>query len=183
MNQSTGTTTGTTISVHSKIPTGSWSLYYHNPVDTKWTPESYQKVATVETWDHFFTVMTSLEELSMQYGMLFWMKGTILPLYENHINIRGGCYSIRIGRSKSAHYYTIYTIACMLGVVTTVPENQIHGISISPKRVQEKNQTFNVIKIWNKDCTNYNKGTEIINLDKIETLSEIIYTPHIQKKL
>jgi hypothetical protein len=71
----------------------------------------------------------------------------------------------------------------MLGVVTTVSENQIHGISISPKRVQEKNQTFNVIKIWNKDCTNYNKGTEIINLDKIETLSEIIYTPHIQKKL
>lgn len=170
-------------SVKSKIPTGSWSLYYHNPADTKWTPETYQKVATVDTWEHFFTVMNNLEELSMQYGMLFWMKGAIPPLYENYTNIRGGCYSIRINRQKSAHYFMVYTIGCMLGPIVENSENIIHGISVSPKRVQDKNQTFNVIKVWNKDCTKFNKGSELVLLDSIQTHSEIIYTPHVQKKL
>jgi len=167
----------------SKIPTGSWSLYYHNPADTKWTPDSYHKVATVETWDQFFTVMNSLEEVSCQYGMLFWMKGTIPPLYENHINIRGGCYSIRIHRQKSARYFMMYTIGCMLGGVVENSENAIHGVSISPKRVQEKNQTFNVIKVWNRDCTKFCNGAELVKLDGIQAHSEIIYTPHVSKKL
>lgn len=165
------------------IPTGSWSLYYHNPADTKWTPESYHKIATVDTWEHFFATMNSLEDISMQYGMLFWMKGQIPPLYENHMNIRGGCYSIRINRQKSPHYYMVYVIAAMLGKLVDDSENSIHGVSISPKRVQEKNQTFNVIKVWNKDCKKYNKGSQLFYLDGIESHSEIIYTPHIDKKL
>ena len=77
----------------------------------------------------------------------------------------------------------MYTIASMLGKVVHDPTNQIQGVSISPKRIIEKNQSFNVIKIWNKDCTRYNKSEHLIYLDNIQQCSEILYTPHVQKKL
>jgi hypothetical protein len=115
--------------------------------------------------------------------MLFWMKEGIPPLYENHANIKGGCYSLRISRAKAVRYFHLYTIACMLGQVVTDAQNAIHGISISPKRIIEKNQIFNVIKIWNKDCTKFNKPEQLVRLENIQQATEIIYTPHIQKKL
>lgn len=72
----------------------------------------------------------------------------------------------------------------MLGnVVSDSSKNIIQGVSISPKRIIEKNQSFNVIKIWNKDCTRYNKSEQLVLLDNIQQCSEILYTPHIQKKL
>ena len=166
------------------IPTGSWCLYYHNPADTKWTPESYQNLATVKTWGDFFAVIRELQESSLPYGMFFWMREGIPPLYENYANIKGGCYSLRVNRSKASHYFMIYTISAMMGnVVNNSSVNQIQGISISPKRIIEKNQYFNVIKIWNKDCTKFNNVENLIRLDNIHLHSDIIYTPHIEKKL
>ena len=165
------------------IPTGSWCLYYHNPADTKWTPESYQNVVTVRTWGEFFAVMRDLQDVSIQQGMLFWMRDGVPPLYENHANIKGGCYSLRVSRARAAHYFMMYTVASMLGQVVNDGTNVIQGLSISPKRIVEKNQSFNVIKIWNKDCMRFNKSEQLVRLDNIQTCSEIIYTPHIQKKL
>jgi hypothetical protein len=165
------------------IPTGSWCLYYHNPADTRWTPDTYQNIVTVRTWSEFFAVMRDLQNVSIQQGMLFWMREGVPPLYENHANIKGGCYSLRVSRSNAAHYFMLYTVSAMLGNVVNDSANVIQGLSISPKRVIEKNQSFNVIKIWNKDCTRYNKSEQLIRLDNIQSCSEIIYTPHIQKKL
>jgi len=172
-----------TIHIGDSIPTGAWVLYYHNPTDTKWTPDSYQTVDTVRTWNDFFTVMKALEDISIQQGMLFWMREGVPPLYENHANIKGGCYSLRVSRSRSTNYFMLYTVASMLGSAVHDPLNIIQGVSISPKRIAEKNQSFNVIKIWNKDCTRFNKGEHLIRIDNIQQCSEIIYTPHIQKKL
>jgi hypothetical protein len=171
------------IQLGDSIPTGSWCLYYHNPADTKWTPESYQNIVTVRTWGEFFAVMRDLQDVSIQQGMLFWMRDGVPPLYENHANIKGGCYSLRVSRARAAHYFMMYTVASMLGQVVNDSTNIIQGLSISPKRIVEKNQSFNVIKIWNKDCMRFNKNEQLVRLDNIQTCSEIIYTPHIQKKL
>jgi len=170
-------------SLEDPLPTGSWTLYYHHPTDHRWTPDSYQKIITVKTWGTFFACMNMLEEVILQNSMLFWMREEVPPLYENHNNIRGGCYSLRINRSKSSNYFLLYTIACMLGAVVQDKDNIIQGISISPKRVVEKNQVFNVIKIWNKDCMKYKDINQLLKIDNIQASSEIIYTPHVQKKL
>jgi hypothetical protein len=128
--------------------------------------------------------MKELGDIAIKYGMLFIMKDTIPPLYENYANIKGGCYSLRINRLKASHYFMIYTISAMMGnVVNNSSINQIQGVSISPKRIIEKNQYFNVIKIWNKDCTKFNSIENLIRLDNIHQHSDIIYTPHIEKKL
>jgi len=158
-------------------------LYYHNPVDTRWTPESYEKIAVVKTWDELFAILRELTDVSIQQGMFFWMRDGIPPIYENHANIKGGCYSLRVSRQRATQFFLSYTIACFLGNAVTNPANQIQGISISPKRIVEKNQSFNVIKIWNKDSVKYNKGEQLVCLENIQQCSEIIYTAHIQKKL
>lgn len=172
-----------TIQLSDPIPTGSWCLYYHNPVDTRWTPDSYQMLGTVKTWNDFFLLTNTLEDVCLQQGMLFWMREGVPPLYENHANIKGGCYSLRVSRQRSVHYFMLYTIAAMMGGVVQTTENMIQGVSISPKRIVEKNQSFNVIKIWNKDCVRHKHPDDLVRLDNIQTTCEIIYTPHIQKKL
>ena len=167
------------------IPTGSWSLYYHNPVDTKWTPDSYVFLGTAKTWGDFFSIVNEGQDVCMQQGMLFWMREGITPLYENHANIKGGCYSIRVSRQKSVNYFLMYTISAMLGNCVDDKANIIQGVSISPKRIYDpKNtQSFNVIKVWNKDCMKFCKSSELVVLDGINQTSEIVYTPHTQKKL
>ena len=165
------------------IPTGSWSVYYHNPTDTKWTSDSYQLIATVKTWGEFFSIIYELGDVAIQQGMIFWMKEGVPPLYENHANIKGGCYSLRISRQKATRYFLLYTIASMLGSAVKNSSNIIQGCSIGPKRIIEKNQSFNVIKIWNKDCTQFNTIDELISLENVQQCSEIMYTPHVKKKL
>lgn len=173
-----------TINLSDTIPTGSWCLYYHNPADMRWTAESYQLVALVKTWGEVLAVLRDLDDSSIQHGMFFWMREGVPPLYENHNNIKGGCYSLRVSRVRASHYFHLYTFASMLEkVVENSDSNVIQGVSISPKRIVEKNQSFNVIKIWNKDCTRYNKSDHLLRIDNIQQCSDIIYTPHVQKKL
>ena len=165
------------------IPTGPWVLYYHSPTENRWAPDSYTKVCTVDTFEQFFATMNTLEETSIHYGMLFWMRGTITPLYENRENIKGGSYSMRVSITRSLHYFTMYILASMLGLVVADKENIVNGVSITPKKVSDKNQCYNVIRVWNRDCSKYNKSVQLNKLDNITTVSEIIYTPHIQRNL
>jgi uncharacterized protein YeaC (DUF1315 family) len=173
------------INLTDNIPTGSWCLYYHNPVDTKWTPDSYQMMGTVKTWGEFLALTNEIKDVTMQHGMVFWMREGVPPLYENHTNIKGGCYSLRVSRQKAVHYFMMYIISSMMGESVNNKENIIQGVSISPKRIfdPKNNQSFNVIKIWNKDCMKFCKSNELIVLDNINQNSEIVYTPHTQKKL
>jgi hypothetical protein len=147
--------------------------------------DSYQKIVTIKTWGDFFSCMKALEESVIQSAMLFWMRGDVPPLYENHANIRGGCYSIRVNRQKAVNYFLLYTIVSMMGKAVSNGENVIQGVSISPKRIfdPKNTQSFNVIKVWNKDCMKFCKSDELIILDNINQSSEIVYTPHTQKKL
>jgi hypothetical protein len=166
-----------------KIATGNWTLYYHSPTENRWTTDSYIKICTVETYEQYFAVMKLIDEVSVHYGMLFWMRGAITPLYENRENIKGGSYSARVGRNRSAHYFTMYVLACMLGLVVADKENIINGVSITPKKSSDRTQIFNVIRVWNKDCSKYNAPDQMAKLDGIQNISEIIYTPHIQRNL
>ena len=101
------------IRLSDSIPTGSWCLYYHNPVDTRWTPESYEKIAVVKTWDELFAIIRELTDVSIQQGMFFWMRDGIPPIYENHANIKGGCYSLRVSRQRATQFFLSYTISCL----------------------------------------------------------------------
>jgi hypothetical protein len=75
----------------------------------------------------------------------------------------------------------------MLNMATLDAADQIVGISISPKIINGPNGTqrvgFYVIKVWNNDSEKYNTPTGIHLLHQRLIPTDILYTPHVDKKM
>lgn len=165
------------LSIHSQIPTGPWTLYFHAAEETKWTMTTFTKIGTMTTWVHFWAIMDTLKVESFADGMFFLMRDPSPPLWESHYHIRGGCYSFRCHKKNAASVFLDYVIASMINCASTNPDNFINGLSISPKR------GFNIIKVWNSDSQKFNRINEInVGLNSVQT-ADIIYTPFVQKKM
>lgn len=167
------------------IPSGSWTLWFHNPEDSKWSLSSFIKIQSFSTWEEFWTIVDIFLQARIQKdttgifgdGMFFFMRNNIPPLWENSANIRGGCYSFRVQRREATDLYLIYSIAAMIETAAVNSNNKINGVSISPKK------NFNIIKIWNSNAENFNNIKDIKLLVKDQTIDEFIYTPFHQKSM
>ena len=74
----------------------------------------------------------------------------------------------------------------MLNMAAVDPADTFVGVSISPKVLgvgPAQRIGFYVIKIWNKDAELFNKNTGIHCLDKAISHADIMYTPHVEKKM
>jgi hypothetical protein len=138
------------MNIDSPIPTGSWTLYFHSPEETKWTLNTFISLGSMKTWSDFWTIIEALKTESLSDGMFFMMRDPSPPLWESHQNIRGGCYSFRCQKKDAHDIYLNHIIAAMLDQLSNHHENRINGISISPKR------GFNIVKIWNIDAQKFN---------------------------
>jgi hypothetical protein len=165
------------LTIQTPIPTGSWTLYFHAAEETKWTLNTFIKIGTMTTWNHFWAIMDALNIDSFSDGMFFMMRDPSPPLWESHYHIRGGCYSFRCHKKNAANIFVDYVIASMINCASTNPENYINGLSISPKR------GFNIIKVWNGDSQKHNRVNEInTELNSVQA-ADIIYTPFVQNKM
>ena len=165
------------ITIHSEIPTGSWTLYFHSPEETKWTLNTFINVGTMKTWYQFWAIMDLLKVETLSDGMFFMMRDPSPPLWESHYHIRGGCYSFRCQKKDAADVFVTYVIAAMLNGATTPLENTVNGLSISPKR------GFNIIKVWNTDAHKFHQASTLNTAISTIRESELIYTPFVQKKM
>ena len=167
------------VSLDSSFPSGrSWSLYYHDTENKKWTPDTFDKLGTVKTWRAFYELFQAIEYDFWAGGMFFFMVDPIPPLWENAANIRGGNYSMRIGSQIMIDTFIKYCIAAVLGEGTRGKEgNILNGVSMTPKK------GFFVIKVWNKDSTRYNNPDELVVLDQSLRPGAIIYTPFVEKRM
>ena len=167
------------------LTTGLWTLYYHPSREKKWSLDSFEKIATVSTIKEVLSIYKELGE-KLKGGMFFWMKGSIPPLWENFQNIRGGSYSIRGMGDNGIKLFKMYSLGTMLDSILLNKADIINGISISPK-LQGFGQTqkigYFIIKIWNKDCDKFNSKKNLICLDDTITYEDILYTPHVEKKM
>ena len=130
----------------------------------------------MKTWQQFWTVMEALKTDSFSDGMFFLMRDPSPPLWESHHHIRGGCYSFRCQKKDAADIYLNYSIASMLGGLSTDPANLMNGISISPKR------GFNIVKVWNTDAQKFSQPADLAGISTIRE-ADVIYTPFVQKKM
>lgn len=160
----------------SAIPTGPWTLYFHSPEETKWTLNTFISLGSMKTWQQFWVIMDTLKTDSFSDGMFFLMRDPSPPLWESHHHIRGGCYSFRCQKKDAAEIYLNYSIASMLGGLSTDPTNLLNGISISPKR------GFNIVKVWNTDAQKFNQPVDLAAISTVRE-ADIIYTPFVQKKM
>ena len=164
---------------------GFWTLYYHPSREKRWTLDSFEKISTVKTPREVLSIYKELGE-KLKAGMFFWMRGDIPPLWENFQNIRGGSYSIRGAGDNGIKVFKAYTLACMMNKAVSKTEDTINGISISPKLQGFGNNQqvgYFIIKIWNKDCEKFHSKTNLNCLEDIITYDDVMYTPHVEKKM
>ena len=163
--------------IDSPIPTGSWTLYFHSPEETKWTLNTFISLGSMKKWEDFWITIDALTTESLSDGMFFMMRDPSPPLWESHHNIRGGCYSFRCQKKDASDIYLNHIIGAMIGLLNINIDNRINGISISPKR------GFNIVKIWNTDAQKYNVPANINTHISNVREGDIIYTPFVQKKM
>lgn len=159
------------------IPTGSWTVYFHEPEDKTWTLDSYKRVHSVSSWESLGAILRELGPHRITNGMLFTMKGDTSPLWENKANIRGGSYCLKVSRKTAAEIYQRYLAAAAAGIATTKPENAIVGVTMSPKK------GFCIIKLWNASAKAFNNPSDIVILHEEIKTEEILYRPHTDQKM
>ena len=146
-----------------------WKLWFHDPLDNNWKLESYKDIYTIETIESYWNLYSFLNNKIIENSMLFLMRDTIDPLWEDTENINGGCWSLKIPKGNIFDIWNNISIALLSESITNKDTININGISISPKK------NFCIIKIWtNKNINN------IKNLNTIKNLSYdgIIFKPH-----
>ena len=174
------------LSIIDPLPSGPWTFYFHAPKEKRWTLDTFQPIAKVHTLQEMLSVFQEMGD-KLKRGMYFCMKDPHPPLWENYQNIRGGSYSLRGSPEDGVDYFKTYILGTMLGSTTIDQGDSIVGISISPKIMNGPNGTskvgFYVIKIWNRDCEKHNKPGNLRLLHPKLTATDILYTPHVDKKM
>jgi hypothetical protein len=166
------------LSLQQKIPTGPWTLYFHQADAERWTLDTFIKVHTCTTWQDVLQVLEEVGGTRLKNGLPFFMRGDILPLWENHQNIRGGSYSMKVPSDTVKDVFTNQLLEAMLGTAFTEQDNVCMGVSMSPKK-----GTFNILKIWNANAEKFNKSDGLRFVDSHCSDGEVIYTPHVQKRM
>jgi hypothetical protein len=163
----------------------SWTLYYHPSREKRWTLDSFEKIAVVKKISEVLSIYKELGD-KIKCGMYFWMRDFISPLWENFQNIRGGSYSLRGVGDDGIILFKTYSIGMMLDKITLEKEDLINGISISPKLQgfgpQQKVGYF-IVKIWNRDSEKFKYKSNLLILNPKLSREDILYTPHVEKKM
>ena len=174
------------MSLTSPLPSGPWTFYFHAPKEKRWTLDTFKPIAKINTLQDILSVFAELGD-KLKRGMYFCMKDPIPPLWENFQNIRGGSYSLRGGPDDGIEYYKTYIIGALLNMATANSADSIVGISMSPKVMNGPNGAskigFYVIKVWNRDCERFNDAKGLHLLHPKLQVADILYTPHVDKKM
>ena len=174
------------ISLTNPLPTGTWTLYFHAPKEKRWSMDTFKPIAKIRNLQEILSVFQELGD-KIKRGMFFCMRDPAPPLWENYQNIRGGSYSLRGGPDDGIDYYKAYILGAMLNTAAVDSADTVVGVSISPKIMNGPNGTskvgFYVIKLWNKDCSTFNKPAGVHLLHSKLVPSDVLYTPHVDKKM
>lgn len=158
------------------FPSGSWTLYFHDPEDSSWSPDSYKKIGSFSDFLSLWGTMSFINTDRFLSGMFFLMRDPYPPMWENRTNIHGGSYCIKVPESQTFETFQRYTAAAIVDLATQDPKNTIVGISISPKK------GFHILKIWNHSCKSYHAPSDLMLLGDNMRTTDIIYRPHVDQK-
>jgi hypothetical protein len=158
------------------FPSGSWTLYFHDPEDTDWSPSSYKKLGVFSDFAGFWGTLYRIGADKFLSGMFFLMRGAAVPLWEHRSNISGGSYCIKVPEAAAAEAFQRYAAAAILEVAALDATNTIVGVTISPKK------GFHILKVWNASCARFNRPHEIRLLGDSMRLTDVLYRPHVEQR-
>jgi hypothetical protein len=159
------------------FPSGSWTLYFHDPEDNKWSPDSYKRIGSFNNYTDMWGTLHTITNDQFLSGMFFLMKEPFLPLWEHRSNIHGGSYCIKIPEVQAIETFQRYAAAAILNLVSKDEKNNIIGVSISPKK------GFHILKLWNLTSRLFNKPTDISLFGDGMKPTDVLYRPHVDQKM
>jgi hypothetical protein len=156
---------------------GGWTLYFHPAKETRWHMDTYKIVTTVKTFRDLANMFAGLTSSDWARGKFFFCPEGVPPLMENARNIRGGAYSLRVDRATCGEVMQHYILAAVLGRLMADPTNLVSCVRITPRR------DFNILQVWNRDSVKFNSPEGILQADSRIPSSEVLYKPHVEKKI
>jgi len=153
-----------------------WNLYYYCDNNNNWNEDSFEKIYTIENPNHFWKLYNNWNILGgITNNQFFLMRDKVLPLWEDPININGGCWAYKIHESHSSSLWEDLSMYLVLDELCLSISEEIVGISISLKK-----NNICLIKIWNTNSKN--NSLSLINKDIIKKYGiNIIYIANLTK--
>jgi len=154
--------------------TDKWNIWYHHTKDI-WTIDGYKKIYTVDNMINFWQLYNNWNSIGGITGKhYFIMKNDINPIWEDKVNVSGGCWSFKVNDNMASELWEDLSILLVSNEL--VEGCEVVGLSISVK----KNNT-SVIKIWNTNSMNH--SIKHINKDILKKWkTDIIYIAHMPEK-
>ena len=125
----------------------SWNLSYHDPANNDYSPDSYIKIADINTPQQFWTVIDSISKEAWESGMFFFMRRGFKPLWDAPENASGGAWSKKIESSTSHSTFIDLMVHCVTNELLIHRKETLVGITLSPKG------PASIIKVWNTTTT------------------------------
>jgi hypothetical protein len=149
----------------------SWSLWIHYVTDPDWSIPSYIKVHSCSHAEELIALHETvvLSECVFRKCMLFFMKDSIMPIWEDDENKNGGYFSFKLALNNIRDTWATVIYMMAGNTISDNPEfiSDITGIVLSPKKYY-----YNV-QIWMKTKT-HTKSEICPDLNKI-IKDEIIF--------
>jgi len=150
-----------------------WTLWFHNEKNN-WTINGFNKLYEINTIGDFWRLYNNWNKIKgVHYKHYFLMKKDVPPVWEDPININGGCWSYKITNETQAEQIWNELSVYLVCNEIILDDDDIVGLSISLKK---SNNT--VIKIWNKN--NKNNSLNLLNKNILKKWgTDIIYIAHM----
>ena len=135
-----------------------WNVWYHHTKDN-WKLSGYRKIYNISNIKNFWELYNNWNRLGgILSKQFFVMKNNITPLWEDKMNINGGCWSLKININLAEKLWEYLSI--LLVGENIYDNDNINGLSICVKK-----NNICVIKIWVKDNNN---NIKLLNKDIFE---------------
>jgi len=123
-----------------------WSFYFHDPDDPRWTLESYHRLGGAATVEDMWELQSAIED-KVPHGMFFVMREDVFPCWDDKHNINGGCLSIKVPVRAAAPAWELLLKRALGETLLSDASawSVVNGLSISPKR------GFCIVKLWLAD--------------------------------
>ena len=147
----------------------SWNYYFHLPQDKDWRLSSYKTIITnINTIDMVKVLSDTITDKIVRYCMLFVMKESINPMWEDAHNRNGGCFSYKVSNNDVPIVWKdlLYSLCGNTLMVNPIDMKLVNGITISPKK------EFCIIKIWLCDCSLHDPS-RIIHINNLSNSGSV----------
>ena len=118
-------------------------LWCHDINSKDWSLQGYNKICTISNVSEFWKLFNNLNKIGYKISNFFLMKDGVDPTWEHDANRHGGTCSIKTEIDESLNIYEELCSYMICGILSTEVNDDITGISFSPKN------NWAIIKVWN----------------------------------